>query len=116
MPLVVAAYYQLLSLALDIDSRNSDDVTPLMTAASSVILNAFNLLLKIGADPTLKDNYGWTVLHRAAQGDNDEIIEKMLSLGLDNNSNSNNIETQLVVATSEGKVKAVKYLLRKRIR
>ena len=61
----------------------------------------------------MKNNDGWTVLHSAAEGGNDEIVEKLLSLGLDIDSKDNNDRTPLMVATSHGKSKAVKYLLSK---
>ena len=84
-----------------------------MIAASHGRLNAFNLLLERGADPTLKDSNGCTVLHDAANGNNDKIIEKLLSLELNINSRNNNGEIALMVAISNRKAEAVKYLLSK---
>ena len=65
---------KLLSLELDIDSRISAGTTPLMVAAVNGRLNAFNILLERGSDPTLKNNNGFTVLHRAAEGGNDHHL------------------------------------------
>ena len=54
-----------------------------MTAAYNGRVDAFSALIKRKSDATLKSNKGWTCLHLAAQGGNDVIIEKLLSLGLD---------------------------------
>ena len=94
---------KLLSLGLDIDSRRSAGTTPLMVAAVNGRLNAFNFLLERGSDPTLKNNNGMTVLHRAAEGRNDEIIEKLLSLGLDIDSRRSAGTTPLMVAAVNGR-------------
>ena len=40
------------------------------------------MLIQKGADPSLKDNEGQSLLHFAAQGGNKFIINKLLSLGL----------------------------------
>ena len=76
---------KLLSPGLDVDSRNNDGLTPLMTAAISDKQNAFDVLIQNGADPSFKDNNGFSVLHCAAQGRNTSIVNKLLSLGLDIN-------------------------------
>ena len=76
---------KLLSPGLDVDSRNNDGVTPLMTAGISDKQNAFDVLIQNGADLSFKDNNGFSVLHCAAQGRNTSIVNKLLSLGLDIN-------------------------------
>ena len=76
---------KLLSPGLDVDSRNNYGVTPLMTAAISDKQNAFDILIQNGADPSFKDNNGFSVLHCAAEGRNTSIVNKLLSLGLDIN-------------------------------
>ena len=67
-------------------------------------INAFNFLLERGSDPTLKNNNGLTVLHRTAEGGNDELIEKLLSLGLDIDSRISAGTTPLMVATVNGRL------------
>ena len=75
---------KLLSLGLDIDSRDNDHgVTPLMTAAYCGKQSAFAMLIQNGADSSLKDNEGSSLLHKAATGGNTSIINELLSLGLD---------------------------------
>ena len=81
---------KLLSLGLDVDSRNNAGATPLMVAAYCDKQNAFKMLIQNGADPSLKDKNGFRrLLHSAAQGRNTSIINKLLSLGLDVDSRSN---------------------------
>ena len=94
---------KLLSLGLDIDSRSSDGATPLMIAAYHGRLDAFIVLIETWSDPTLKNNNGWTLLHFAAQGDNDVIIEKLLSLELDIDSRSSGRRTPLMIAAYSGR-------------
>ena len=54
-----------------------------MTAAINDKQNAFDVLIRNGADPSFKDNDVFSVFHCAAQGGNTSIINKLLSLGLD---------------------------------
>ena len=74
---------ELLSLGLEIDSGCNYGVTPLMTAAYCDKQNAFQILIQKGADPSLKDNCGYSLLHKAAEGGNTSIIHELLSFGLD---------------------------------
>ena len=53
---------KLLSLALDVNSRSNDGVTPLMTAAGNDKQNACDILTQNGADPSFKDNDGFSLL------------------------------------------------------
>ena len=71
---------KLLSLGLDVDSRGSTGVTPLMTAALGGKKGAFEMLLQRGADPSLKDSDGVCVLHFAAEGGDTFIINKLYHL------------------------------------
>ena len=50
---------KLLSLGLDVDSRNNAGATPLMVAAYCDKQNAFKMLIQNGADPSLKDKGGF---------------------------------------------------------
>ena len=65
---------KLLSLGLDVDSRTNGGLTPLMTAALNDKQNAFDILIQNGADPSLKRNDGFLVLHCAAQGGNTPLL------------------------------------------
>ena len=70
-----------------------------------------NCLLDEGADPSLKDQYGRNLLHKASAGGNVAIIETMLSRGLDVNSKDSDGNTPLMIAAFTGKMEAVNYLL-----
>ena len=71
---------KLLSLGLDVDSRSSTGVTPLMTAALDGKKGAFETLLQRGADSSLKDSDGVYDLHFAAEGGDTFIITKLYHL------------------------------------
>ena len=60
-----------------------------MTAALFEKQNAFRILIQKGADPSLKNNSGRSLLHFAASGENTSIINELLSLGLDIDSRDN---------------------------
>ena len=105
---------KLLSLGLDIDSRNNAGATPLMKATPfSGKESAFQLLIKNCADPSLKDNDGFSLLHKATKGGNTSIINKLLSLGLDVDSKSSTGVTPLITAALGGKKGAFEMLLQR---
>ena len=105
---------KLLSLGLDVDSRKNDGVTPLMmTAFLKDKQNAFDILIQNGADPSLKDNNGFNLLHCAAQGGNTSIMNKLLSLGLDINLKDVYGATPLTRAIEKNNFDAVKFLTSK---
>ena len=60
--------------------------------------NAFDILIQNGADPSLKDNDGSSLIHSAAEGGNTSIIIKLLSPGLDVDSRNNDGVTPLMTA------------------
>ena len=99
---------------LDIDSRSSDGATPLMIAAYHGRLDAFSVLIKRKSDPSLKNNNGWTLLHYSAQGGNEVIIEKLLSLGLDIDSRSSDGATPLMIAAYHGRLDAFSVLIKRK--
>ena len=88
----------LLSRGLGVNSRNNIVVTPLMTAAIGDKESAFEMVIQSGADPSLKDNKEFSMLHSAAQGGNTPIINKLLSLGVDIDSRDDIGVTPLMTA------------------
>ena len=109
----VAAIEMLLS-SLRPDSRDREGNTPLVYAAGCGQIEAVNCLLKHGADPFLRGEHGWSLLHFAAQSGNVIIIETMLSKGLDVDSRGETLGlTPLMVSIKYDKLEAAKYLLEK---
>ena len=103
---------KLLSLGLDIDSRDTQGATPLMYAAAFDKQSAFQLLIEKGADPSLKADKEFSLLHCAVQGGNPSIINKLLSLGLDIDSRSGPFDrTPLMCAAADGKQSAFEMLI-----
>ncbi|KAL9961124.1 hypothetical protein ACROYT_G030015 [Oculina patagonica] len=103
----------MLSHVPSIDSINNKGSTALMIAAYYDKLQAVEYLLKKGADPSLKDNDGWNLLHAASQGGNPVIIELMLSHVPSIDSITNKGSTALMIAARHDKLQAVKCLLAK---
>ena len=104
---------ELLSLGLEIDSGCKYGGTPLMTAAGCDKQNAFQILIQNGADPSLKNNGGYSLLHFAAEGGNTSIINELLSRGLDVESRSNDRVTPLMTAAIFGNQNAFQILIEK---
>ena len=86
-----------------------------MSAADQDEQNAFEMLIQNGADPSLKDNGGFSLLHFAAQGGNTSIINKLLSLGLDVDLKDLYRKTPLIIAIEKNNSDAVKVLLSKSV-
>ena len=57
----------LLSRGFEVDSRDEKCTSPLMYTASNGHEGAFQMLIQNGADPSLKSNKGYSLLHFAAQ-------------------------------------------------
>ncbi|KAL9961103.1 hypothetical protein ACROYT_G029987 [Oculina patagonica] len=103
----------ILSHVPSIDSINNGGVTALMLSARHDKLQAVAYLLKKGANPSLKNNHGWNLLHCASRGGNPGIIELMLSHVPSIDSITNKGFTALMLAAANGKLQAVEYLLEK---
>ena len=82
---------KLLSLGLVVDSRDDIGVTSLMTVAIGENESAFETyaLIQNGADPSLKDNKEFSVLHSAAEGGKASIINELFLPGLNVDSRDN---------------------------
>ena len=57
--------YHLLSSGADVNYTTSDGTTPLMTAISNGNMKVARELLKRGADPSVRDNHGTTLIQLA---------------------------------------------------
>ena len=98
-------------LERSVDSRNATGITPLMNAAMNGNVQAVKLLIEKGADPSLKDNFGWNSLHFAAAGGDTDIISLIHTQMPDTESLNGEGATPLLVAAYNGKLHAVKWFL-----
>ena len=60
-----------------------------MTVAIGDKESAFEMMIQSGADPSLKDNKEFSVLHPAAEGGNTSIINELFLPGLNVDSRDN---------------------------
>ena len=100
----------MLSSGLNINAQSSNGWTALMCAAFLKKCEVFDFLLSKGADPSLKDKVGRTVLHHASEGGDITIIEKCLSFELDIESKDNDGKTALDIAACSGSRDAFRFL------
>ena len=71
------------------------------------------MLLQNGADPSLKANDGFSLVHCALKGGNTSIINELLSRDLEANSRSNNYSTPLMAAAIGDKPNVFQMLIQK---
>ena len=84
-----------------------------MAAAYFDKQNAFQILMQKGADASLKNNGGLSLLHFAAKGGNTFIINELLSLGLDVHLKDVYGLTPLTRAIENSNSDAVKFFISK---
>eukprot|EP00042_Codosiga_hollandica_P038967 m.323226 g.323226 ORF g.323226 m.323226 type:complete len:84 (-) comp55521_c0_seq14:751-1002(-) len=56
--------------------------TALLHAAEAGRIDIYQALLRAGADPTIKTESGWTMLHAAAQADDTDLLLLLLQAGI----------------------------------
>lgn len=83
----VAAIKHLVALGADPDFVDREQgwgsVTPLLNAATSGSRSAVTALLLLGATLNMKDDNGWTALHRAAGKGHRAVVEVLVDAGAD---------------------------------
>ncbi|XP_067673680.1 putative ankyrin repeat protein RF_0381 [Haliotis asinina] len=67
---------------VDINSRGADGMTPLLTAVACNARDVIDLLIDIGADPSVVNIYGKNILHLACQVGNEDIVKYVMSNGI----------------------------------
>ena len=75
----------LVNAGANVHHQNGDGETTLMYALNCSNKNRrlmLEILLKCGADPTVPDNFGYTVMHKAVLKRNTDVLRDLLSLGL----------------------------------
>jgi len=91
----------LLKLGADVDSRDSDDMTPLLHAlVHRNNSSAVKLLLEHGASVHVRNKNGQMPLHLASQSRRSDVVASLLMLGADVDAQDNNHMTPLHFALS----------------
>ncbi|XP_046562141.1 putative ankyrin repeat protein RF_0381 [Haliotis rubra] len=86
----------------DMESRGENGATPVMLAAKSGQRKVFDLLVRNDCNLSEKDDSDRNILHYACVSDNVQIVEYIISQGLDDlNSKDENGQTPMMVAEKE---------------
>ena len=101
-------------VAADINARNNDGKSGLMSAAAFGHREIVQFLIDKGADISLKDNDGSTAFHFAAEGGHIDILTDLLTQGALIDARNDNGHTPLMKAASEGRTTAVDFLIGKK--
>ncbi|XP_046560779.1 putative ankyrin repeat protein RF_0381 [Haliotis rubra] len=97
---------------VDINSRGSNRMTPLLLAAEYNTCNVFELLRESGADPSVVNRDGKNVLHFACIRGDEEMVKHVLKLHIvDINSRGSNGLTPLLLAAGYSTSDVIKLLL-----
>ena len=83
----------------------------LLSAAAAGNLNQVNSLLAKGADPNIRDEYGYTPLILAASEGRSDMVRQLIDKGADVNARTASNWTALLWASSMGYSDVVKLLL-----
>ncbi len=92
---------------------NRQKRTLLHEAAYTNNIKLINILLKMGANPSLKDYSGWSPLHDASFKGHLESV-KLLSNTDSIDYENNNEKTPLILAVQKRRIDVIKYLLEKK--
>ncbi|KAF5281783.1 hypothetical protein FQR65_LT14530 [Abscondita terminalis] len=96
----------------DVNGKNNSGQTPLLIAISGGHTENVTILLEKGANVFAEDIGGNTCLHLAAAcGDDDALMQTLLTKGLDVNKKNNDGDSCLQVAIENSSTKVVKMLL-----
>jgi serine/threonine-protein phosphatase 6 regulatory ankyrin repeat subunit B len=98
---------------IDVNVRDWDEMTPLISASSAGHLEVVKLLIKEGADVNAKDKDGITALMEAGITGRIKIVEYLLKEGAEVDAVTNSGVTALWLAGGEGKADVMKALLKK---
>ena len=98
--------------AVDINSKDKEGSTPLLTAAVKCHLTVIEYLIKQGCDPLQRNENGDTLVHLAALNDHVLIIVKYFKYRINCNLNVTNSHGQMPIhyACGNGNFSTVQYL------
>lgn len=98
---------------VDVNERDWDDLTALITTASAGHVDIVKLLIKKGADVNASDKDGITALMEASIMGHTKIVDLLIDAGAEIDFKSNSQVTALWLASGENKVEVMKHLLKK---
>ena len=113
----VESVRQMLAAGADVDSRDGEGATPLMTASHSGNLPMVRLLIEAGAEINASDERGWTALMKAAyNAEHDrgfaDIAQLLINAGADIEAPIGYGVRPLMLAAGYGETAVVETLLR----
>ncbi|XP_031632850.1 serine protease persephone-like [Contarinia nasturtii] len=103
---------ELIQNGVNVNNKNSDGWTPLITASFFGKNDVINVLIRNGANINDKSNYGYTGLHVAVQQNKEETVDFLLKHGSDINTINNDDWTPLISAVDGGLLNMTKLLIR----
>ena len=106
----VAEYLIKAGAPVNAPSRNDLKAAPIQSAAAAGQTKIVELLLKHKADPSIREQGGYTPLHAAAQNGDEETIRALLYGGADLSLRSDDGRLPLDLAIEEGHPDAAKLL------
>lgn len=101
----------LLEHGADVDTRDDEGYTPLLTAVKTRYNDLTRFLIQHGADVNLADRDGWTPLMYAAWRDSPEIVGMLLEKGAQLETANQQGLTPLCIAAQHGRSGAIAALL-----
>jgi ankyrin len=108
----IAALRAMVSRKVDVNAPQADGTTALHWAAHYNDVEAVQLLLKVGANPSMSNRFGASPLSAAAISGNAQLVKVLLDAGADAKAVSTlDGETVLMSAARSGSVEAVRLLL-----
>jgi ankyrin repeat protein len=104
---------QLLQRGADVNARDAEQRTPLISAVLGGSVGLVGLLLESGADVNAADGEGFTALHFAAQEHELELVRILVARGADVNAQDNDGTSVLwrAVFSAAGRDEIVQFLL-----
>lgn len=95
-----------------LNAQSTNGWTALMIAAAKGFSQSVELLVELGADPSLADAYQWSPLMRAIDNRHESVVQYLLTLNnIEINATNENGSTALHVAVLKNDVSAVRLLL-----
>ncbi|XP_067653215.1 serine/threonine-protein phosphatase 6 regulatory ankyrin repeat subunit B-like [Haliotis asinina] len=106
--------YILMQNIVDINCKGDEEMTAVLIAAYHAKKEAFDNLVKRGADLSVIDEDGDNILHLACRGGNVKIVNYILMQSIVNiNAKNNNGETPVMITANSGDREAFDILARK---